>query len=538
MTSEGSQPKLFARKASGLVREFGFFDTYIFNTAGYALGLVLASTALLAGALYPGANVTTILILGVCLAAFNGLTYGLLSGAMPRSGGDYVYNGRVLHPAIGFMTNFGFTCAQILAVGIYAQWTVNYAMSVSFQVIGYGIKSQGLLDLGAYIAQPVPSLVVGILVIALIVLVHLAGMKFLRKFLNTAIIIAFVGTLVTFFVFIANTRESFIAAFNQFMSTTTGLADAYQSIIQLAVEKGFTQPPITFGAALMALPLGYWMFLGFTNSAYLGGEIKEPQKTQSYAMIGALLSGFILYIIIFLAYYNIVGLDFNNSLAYLIYFDQSPLPTDGVMNFFAGLLTNSVFLIIVMGISFFLWFFLLEFTIVTVCVRNIFSWSIDRLAPEWLTKVNSKTRAPSNATIFVGIMGIILLAGSIFTTFLSEISNFIATWAIAFWITSFSAILLPFRRKELFEASPPSVQRKVFGIPLVTIAGIFNLVLFTLVLYAAFTLPLYSGPLGPAALAFIFGVYVVGIIIYLIVAGIRKKQGVDLNLLYGEIPPE
>jgi len=538
MASEGSQPKLFARKASGLVREFGFFDTFIFNTSGYALGLVLATTALFAGALYPGASIFMILIVGVCLAVFNGLTYGLLSGAMPRSGGDYVYNGRVLHPAIGFMTNFGFTCAQMLAVGLYAYWTVEYALAVSIQMIGYAIQSQGLLNVAVYITQPVPSFVIGILVIAVIIIVHLAGMNFLRKFLNIGIITAFVGTAATFFVFIANTRESFIAAFNQFMSTTTGLADAYTSIIQLAAEQGFTQPPITFGAALIALPLGYWMFLGFTNSAYIGGEIKEPQKTQSYAMLGALISGFFIYIIIFSAYYNTVGLEFNNSLAYLAYFGENPMPTEGAMNFFAGLLTDNLILIILMGISFFLWFFLLLFIIVTVCVRNIFSWSIDRLAPEWLTKVNPKTRAPSNATILVGIMGIILLAGSVFTPFLAELSNFIATWAIAFWITSLSAILLPFRRKELFEASPPSVQRKVFGIPLVTIAGIMNMLLFTLVLYAAFTLPLYSGPLGPAALTFIFGVYVVGIIIYIIVAGIRKKQGVDLNLLYGEIPPE
>jgi putative membrane protein len=74
-----------------------------------ALGLVLAITPFFAGALFPGANIFLILLVGTGLALFNGLTYSMLAGAMPRSGGEYVYNGRVLHPAIGFMANWGFT---------------------------------------------------------------------------------------------------------------------------------------------------------------------------------------------------------------------------------------------------------------------------------------------------------------------------------------------------------------------------------------------------------------------------------------------
>ena len=87
MTMTNLQPQLFARKSSGLIREFGVFDTLAFNVIGYALGLVLAVTPFFAGWGFPGANIFLILIVGTGFALFNGMVYSRLAGAMPRSGG-------------------------------------------------------------------------------------------------------------------------------------------------------------------------------------------------------------------------------------------------------------------------------------------------------------------------------------------------------------------------------------------------------------------------------------------------------------------
>jgi tetrahydromethanopterin S-methyltransferase subunit E len=82
------------------------------------------------------------------------------------------------------------------------------------------------------------------------------------------------------------------------------------------------------------------------------------------------------------------------------------------------------------------------------------------------------------------------------------------------------------------------VKRRVFGIPLITVAGVVNLVLFTIILYSSFTLPAFAVPVGAVAVAFVIGIYVVGLIIYFIAAAARSREGVNLNLLYSEIPPE
>lgn len=537
MASE--HPELFARKSSGLIREFGVFDTFSFNVIGYALGLVLAITPFFAGALFPGANIFLILLVGTGLALFNGLTYSLLAGAMPRSGGEYVYNGRVLHPSIGFMANWGFTWSQFLGIGIYTQWTVNYALAVTFSTLGYALGSQGLLDASQYIQQPVPSFMIGTLVLITVLLVLLGGMRFLRRFLNIFFVVAMIGTLITLFIFLGTSREEFISTFNAFMATSAGLDNAYEAISSQARDQGWSMTEQTFGAVLLALPLGYWVYIGFTYSSYVGGEVKEPQKTQTFGILGSLAFGFALYMAIMGAYYSMVGTEFNNAAAYLEYHtDASPLPVVGVLNFFAGILTENVLLILLIGISFFLWHYLLLFVMATICVRNIFAWSFDQITPVALTTVTQRTRSPWVATTVVVILAWVLMWASIFTPLFDYIFNYIAIFAIAFWITSFAAIILPYRKRELFDSAPDMVKRKIAGIPLLTIAGVVNFILFSLILYSSFTLPAFAGPVGPIAIAFVLGIYVVGLIIYFVVASIRKRQGVDLNLLYGEIPPE
>jgi basic amino acid/polyamine antiporter, APA family len=535
---EEAQPRLFARKASGLVREFGFFDSFVFNVIGYALGLVLAITPFFAGALFPDGNIFLILTFGVVLAMFNGLTYGLLGGAMPRSGGDYVYNGRVLHPAVGFMANWGFTWSQFLGIGIYTQWTINYALSTSAATLGYSTDSRALVDFSTYLLRPGASFVLSIVILALVVIVQLAGMRFLRRFLNLLFIVAVVGTLVTLFVFLSASASDFVGAFNEFMSANADLPNAYDGVIAQAREAGFSHQPTTLGGALLALPLGYWVFIGFTYSAYIGGEVKEPQKVQSRAMLASLFFGYVLYMVIMIPYYNVVGTEFNNAAAFLQYGEGSPIPVAGVLNFFAGLLTTNVFLNVLMGLSFFLWHFLLLFVMFTICVRNMFAWSFDQVMPTWLTRVTNETRAPWSATVAVAVLAAILLWASIFTPLFDYVFNYIAIFSIAFWITSFAAILLPYRRRELFESAPPSVQRRVAGVPLITIAGVVNLLLFSVILYSSFTLPAFSGPVGPASLAFLFGIYLVGLAIYYVAAAIRRRQGTDFNLLFSELPPE
>ena len=58
------------------------------------LGLVLA--------FYPGVNIFLTLTIGFILAIPLVLAYAMASTIMKRSGGDYIFISRTIHPAIGF----------------------------------------------------------------------------------------------------------------------------------------------------------------------------------------------------------------------------------------------------------------------------------------------------------------------------------------------------------------------------------------------------------------------------------------------------
>jgi amino acid transporter len=181
---------------------------------------------------------------------------------------------------------------------------------------------------------------------------------------------------------------------------------------------------------------------------------------------------------------------------------------------------------------------MLLFVIAMVCTRNLFAWSVDRVLPDAVTRVDRRFHTPWVATLIIIAAAEILLALYVFTSIFQNVSNYIALFSIAFWMASWAAILLPYRRPEIFRTAPDYVQRRLGGVPVISLLGGANLVLFSMVLYSAFKLPAFSGPTGSGAVLFVIGIYVAGVVIYFAAKEIQRRRGIDLNLLYREIPPE
>src|ERR1019366_9037393 len=88
---------VFTRASSGLVRSVGTLDTAFYGMMQIGIPYVIFIIA--AWVSYPGSSMelaTAITIVGsVCL----GITYALYSAVYPRSGGEYVFLSRTIHPA-------------------------------------------------------------------------------------------------------------------------------------------------------------------------------------------------------------------------------------------------------------------------------------------------------------------------------------------------------------------------------------------------------------------------------------------------------
>jgi len=526
---------MFVRQSSGLVREFRPTDVFVFNTLGYATGLVLAVVPIFVAALWPEQNVLLIVTIGTALTIFNAAMYGYLAGVMPRSGGDYVYLSRVVHPAAGFMANWGFTWSQFLGLGLYSAFAVNFGIAIAFATLGNATGNDTLINWSVDVSGDWATFLTGAVILVLVLAVLSLNTRVVRNIFLIGFIPALLGTFVTLGVLFTTSKEEFVAKFNTFMAERAD-GQTYQGLIDQASSAGFTAGDATFLGAVLALPIGYWIYIGFTYSAYIGGEVKQAAKTQPRMIMATLAFAFLVYMLAFWRYYDVVGQDFTNSVSYLG--DEAGVPVAPVLNFFVGIMTGSTVLNVIMGVSFILWNVLLLFVIAMICTRNIFAWSFDRVAPRQLATVGERTHAPWPAAILITAIAIVLLALYIFTSFFTIVVNYIVIFSVAFWMASFAAILLPYRRRDLFEQAPEAVRRKIAGIPVMTLLGVGNLVLFTLILIASFDTPAFSGPTGNRSIAFVVGIYVSGLILYFISREVQRRRGVNLDLLYKEIPPE
>ena len=531
---------LFLRRSSGLVREFSARDALVFNLIAFSPGLSIALLPLSLALTVPNVDVFALTAVAVAFAICNGLTYAYLSAAMPRSGGEYVFLGRSVSPVIGFVANWGFTWSQILGMAFYASFTVSFAIAVSFFIIGATLENATILSWSDSVAQQWPTFLIATAMVMVVAVVLTLGPRLTRWFLNALFIPALLGSLVTMYVLATTSHSKFISQFNSFMAVYGG-GRTYESVVAAAAADGFIEQAHTFGTLLDAMPIAAFFFIGFTYSAYIGGEVKEPGKTQPRAIMVSLAVCTLFYVVNLGLFFNIVGQHFYNSFVFLASTEAGTgLPAGGVpvINMFAGMMTSSPVLNVLMGLSFLIWPFILLFAMATVCSRNLFAWSFDRILPHAITTVDRRFSSPWVSTLLIVVATEIFLAFYAFTTVFQNITNYTAIFSVAFWLASFAAILLPYRRPDIFEAAPPSARKRIVGVPVMSLVGVGNLVLFTLSLIGVIRFPAFSGPNGTGAILFVVGIYVSGLAIFVMSQQIQARRGVDLSLIYKEIPPE
>ena len=92
---------LFVRKATGMVRSWSVFDAFIY--ALFSINLITLGLYSFSQIYYFEGGMVNALIISAIFIFFEVVVYAALIAVMPRSGGDYVWQSRILGGAVGFI---------------------------------------------------------------------------------------------------------------------------------------------------------------------------------------------------------------------------------------------------------------------------------------------------------------------------------------------------------------------------------------------------------------------------------------------------
>lgn len=175
-------------------------------------------------------------VIGGVVALCGALSYGELAAAMPRSGGEYHYLSKIFHPVVGFLSG-------------WVSVTVGFAAPVALAAMALGSYSSRVFD--AF--NPV---IVACLVVVLLTLIHSTDLRLGGRFQNVftslkvALIIVFISC-------------GFLMGEGQALSI-------------LPDEQ--TKMDIMSSSFWVSLVYVSYAYSGWNASAYMAGEIENPQR--------------------------------------------------------------------------------------------------------------------------------------------------------------------------------------------------------------------------------------------------------------------
>jgi amino acid transporter len=527
----------FARKATGLVRQAGAKDVFVYNVnfINIAIGVAFMFLFMPNGS-YPGENIYLSTILCTLVVLPTSLVYAMFASAMPRSGGEYVYVSRAISPLFGFVASWNYTIWCFFYIGVPAAFLGKYGISALFRELGVSLGSQSMTTYGDWFNTPQGTAITGTILIIAFAAVFIFGVSLYMKIQNFTFVLASIGLALTAIVLFRHNPSDAVTHFNTYAAGFTGNKDTYGAIVKNLGSGAATDAPFSLTQTMTCMT---WPFtvLGFSiASAYIGGEIKGANRSQMIGMPGSLLySAFWLLLVSFVTLhafgYNFLGnVGAVNPSAVNLGFT----PTFSEL---AASLTSHLWVVLVIGISFALWTYAWLPIYILTATRNLLAWALDGLLPNKISEVDERTHSPLYAILFSSVLGIMFLWLYAYDAAFSTISGFFGQVCGTFVLTSIAAVVFPYTQKDMFEGSP--VAWRVGGLPLLSILGVLSLIGMIIIAWAFLNDP-QSGISfkQPFMLIVNAGVFASGFIFFYGAKLVNAQKGIDINLAFMEIPPE
>jgi amino acid transporter len=539
--SAGAAPQgTYARKATGLVREVSPFSTFVFNMGGQPTSLLLATSISFVLAVFPGGSIWLGFAMALAAALVICVCYGLFASAIPRSGGDYVLVGRVTHPVIGLISSFFWTSGVILSIVFFALTFVTVGIGPSLTAVGLVSGHHSLVTAGSTLATSEGwQFGIGTALIVVSAVLLAGGWRWTTRIMNGFWLLMMLGLGTVFLVLVFKTHSGFVHSFNQFAGSITGEKDSYNSIISNAHKEGVdTSPAFSMHntwptwAVISSLTLFGWL------SIYISGEVRRARDTTQMKVMGlATIVNVAIAVVLAAVFFGKFGHDFFVAINGLNGTESYPFEVEPFYTFLTAIAGGNTILSWWLLITFAAAYPLLLIPNITIAVRTFFAWALDGLLPSKIAEVSPRTHAPNYAIGLVVVLSIVVLGWAVTNgeDFFSVLVEAVLVQLVAMILIGIAAVLLPYRRPEVWRAS--ATTRRFLGIPVIAIAGALVAVLLAGLFYVYLHyggLEIETGRFARDA-AIVLGV---ALLTFFIARATRLRQGVDVDKLAAEIPPE
>lgn len=535
--TQAAEKTFFPRTSSGLVKEFGTIDFLLMASAAiFSLVFAILQFPWYYG-FNQGANLSVGLVIVWVPFGLLMLTYWAMGVIMPRSGNDYVWVGRIMHPSIGFAWSFLYMFAVFATAYCSAEYTLSSAMATSTLVFGFLYNSPSLVAAGTWLSTPFGSFLLSVLMTLFFAVLAIAGAKVVKRFLYVFWGVA-LGGIVTMWGLLASvTPATFAGKWDVVLSHYS----TYNGILTLAGQQGWSIPAYGLAASIAALPFAALFPLGGNFVNVMAGEVKNARRALPIALLLSLVLAVAIWIVTSELAVNAVGQDWMNAIAYM--WDNTPgayssvVPFAPTLTLWLSLIAYPNQLLVALIPTFFILGSLPGlFVYFWIPSRYFFAWSFDRIIPSKMAEVSKKYRTPHFAIAVVTVMAILVDALIAYTTWPTVETFGTFLWEVAFVIPAIATVIFPFRKKELLALAPGFMRKSIGGVPLLSIIGGLTAISFGYFGYLALVNPLITAPTFIAE-ATTLGIIVACFLIYYASLAYHKRGGVDMQMAFKEIPP-
>ncbi len=467
------------------------------------------------------------------------IAYTGLIVTIPRAGGDYVWQTRILGSGIGFvMAATGWWFILWLWAPIYG----NILSVQLFEPLWATLKWTWPSGGAAWFGTNTGIFVVTLITIALAGLLVSLGMGGYARIQRWCFIGGVVGFAVVVVLLLTNSHAAFVSSFNLEAHKLFGLNNAYQATNAAAAKVGYTAPKLGFGPlgpTMLLVPAMMFFILWPNWGATLYGEIRGASDFRRVfaGMFIGLWTTVALTVVFFLVVAKTIGWAFYQNANAATYNAKGVIPIWPYPFMFAGWLVHNTAFQVVLILVLSLWFFGWVGTLFLSSTRVIFAAAFDRVLPDRAAEVSEKRKVPIYSLILMLIPAALLAIWySYSTTFRTYTLDATLVIAVTYLFSAIAVVVLPWRKPELWRASPAS-RLKIFGVQIVPVAGVITIGLLGFNLYEWFTNGNYFIN-NKTSLIYMGAMYVLAIVLYVVARIVRSRQGIDLGLINKEIPVE